>query len=179
MECHNRLGTAKKELAEAQKVHGEVIQGPLGTLQVQVKRAETLQGVGPNDQTQVVMYQGNMMSKTATQAFGPNPEYEESIQFDIEEEGQDLVVNINNLSQGETRVFDTAVSFLDIKGPDFPINQEFYLNGRPDDDSGPRLLLVINYEQNELAKWTSEVEENTAAINNDVSVLKQVRVFID
>jgi len=92
------------------------------------------------------MYQGNMMSKTATQAFGPNPEYEESIQFDIEDEDQDLVVNINNLSQGETRVFDTLVSFLNIKEPDFPINQEFYLNARPDDDSGPRLLLVINYE---------------------------------
>ena len=137
-----------------------------------MKRAETLQGVGADDQTQVVMYQGNMMSKTATQAFGPNPEYDEGMQFDIEDEGQDLVVNINNVSQGETRVFDTLVSFLNIKEPDFPINQEFYLNARPDDEYGPRLLLIINYEQNELAKWTSEVEENTTAINNDVQVLK-------
>lgn len=70
------------------------------------------------------------------------------------------------------------MSFDNIKEPDFPINQEFWLNAKQNDDFAPRILLVINYEQNEVMKWQAEVELWTAEINNDVGVIKQVRIFI-
>ena len=76
-------------------------------------------------------------------------------------------------------LLETQVSFENIKEPDFPLNQEFWLNARVNDDHAPRVLLVINYEQNEILKWQGESEAWASEISNEVSILKQVRIFIE
>ena len=85
VDYHNRLGTAKKELAQAKKIHGEVITGPVGVLEVTVKRAENL-GIGQEDASQVVMYQGNKTSQTNNPGFGPAPTFGDTISFDVDDD---------------------------------------------------------------------------------------------
>ena len=85
VECHQRLGTAKKELTQAKKTHGEVQTGPVGVLEVTVKRAENL-GVGPDATSHVVMYQGNKTSQTNRPGQGPARNFGDTISFDVDDD---------------------------------------------------------------------------------------------
>jgi len=45
--------------------------------------------------------------------------------------------------------------------------------------SGPRLQVRVNYEVNEVSKWQNEFELWDSQIRDQVSILKQVRIFIE
>ena len=156
LEWHSKLKTAKNDLANAKKVHGEVVTGPVGVLEVTVLRAENL-GLGLQDESQVVIFQGNKTSSTARNGQGPTPNYGETIRFDVDDDGQPLIVCINDLKGSLQSILETQVAFESIKEPEFPINQEFWLNAKQNDDFAPRILLVINYEQNEVLRCIEEV----------------------
>ena len=63
IENHKRLGEAQKMLIQAQATYGQTVQGPVGILEVTIKRAENL-AIGMNDNSTVVLYQGNKTSQT-------------------------------------------------------------------------------------------------------------------
>lgn len=83
-----------------------------------VKRAENL-GIGADDASHVVMYQGNKTSSTNKPGKGPAPNFGDTISFDVDDDSQPLIVNVN--SNGRS-ILETQVSFDNIKEPDFPIN---------------------------------------------------------
>ena len=69
--------------------------GPVGVLEVTVKRAENL-GIGSEDVSQVVMYQGNKTSQTQRPGKGPAPVFGDAIRFDVDDDSQPLIVNVNS-----------------------------------------------------------------------------------
>lgn len=170
-----RLKEAKMALQDAKRRYGGVVQGPQGVLQVTVIRAENLRGVSSS---YVLMYQGVKTSKTKP-AMGESPVYSENqIQFDVDDDQQELLVSIVDTVSGR-QILETNVSLDEIKSGQIPQNKEIWLSRSESDPQAPKLRVKIFYQQNEVLRYSNEVQLLEREIKNDVSVFQQVRIFIE
>lgn len=175
LQSNARLREANEALTAAKRKHGGVVQGPQGILQVTVIRAENLRGV---QSSYVLMYQGARQGKTRPGS-GERPEYPEGVlKFEVDDDQQELLVSIIDSMRGNS-ILDTNVSLDEIKNGAIPENKEFWLSKSETDPSAPKLRVKINYQQNEVLKYGTEVQILEGEIRNDVSVYQQVRIFID
>jgi len=61
---------------------------------VTIKKAENL-GIAPDDSSVVVIYQGNKTSQTQRPGKGAAPTFGDTIRFDVDDDSQPLIVNVN------------------------------------------------------------------------------------
>ena len=154
MSNNKRLKLAKQELEKAKREHGSFIQGPMGVLKIIIIRAENLFNV---NNSHVICYQGNKHNQTRP-AKGENPTYADAdLMFEVDDDQNPLVITILDIDRG-TAVFETQLTFEDIKMEVIPKNQEVWVNLRENDPSAPRLRIKLDYKQNEVLKWDSEVQ---------------------